>query len=365
MQEFTIPQSDSDQTLIKYLSRLMPCVTQGFLFKQLRTKNILLNDSKATGREKLKPGDVIKIYMRDETIEKFRMPVSSLTGEKSHEGARKLKGTAHIDISCYRKAHERFGDPDIRYEDDNVLVFVKPSGLLSQKAEAGDLSANEWIIGYLLDNGRVREEDLVSFTPSVCNRLDRNTAGLMLFGKTVFGTNFLNRIIKDKSLRKYYITVAYGRLSLEGTVTSYLLKDHKTNKVRIFETEVPGSSPISTVLKPLRYNSDRDLTLVEVLLNTGKSHQIRAQLAHLGHPVYGDVKYMDPGKARFAMAADTDPSFVKGRRPDIKGNGKGKDAGPGHLLVAYRLLFPANDDIPGVSGLDIRIDTKPYLSGLF
>lgn len=356
MQEFTIPQSDSDQTLIKYLSRLMPGVTQGFLFKQLRTKNILLNGSKATGREKLGTGDVIRVYMRDETIEKFRMVTPLMTEKRGPEGPYKAGGTTgalQIDVSGYLKAFDRFKDPDIRYEDDNILVFVKPSGMLSQKAEAGDLSANEWILGYLLHSGKLKEESLVSFTPSVCNRLDRNTAGLMLFGKTVFGTNFLNRIIKDKSLQKYYKTVVYGRLTAEGTVTSYLLKDHKTNKVKVFDNFEPGSALISADIKPLRYDADRDLTEVEVLLNTGKSHQIRAQLAHLGHPVYGDVKYMEGKNASFSLKEKGHAALRNGGRPE------------GHVLVAYRLLFPVNDDIPEVSGLDIRINTKPYLKGLF
>ncbi|MCR5278282.1 MAG: RluA family pseudouridine synthase [Lachnospiraceae bacterium] len=327
MQIFPVSRADSDQTLIKYLSRILPEAGSGFLFKQLRKKNIMLNDVKATGREKLKAGDEIKIYMTDETIATF-------SGKVSNSGI----NSSLVDVSGYMQAFDRFGQPSVIYEDDNILIFVKPSGVLSQKAKPEDLSANEWMIGYLLKTGSKTTESLSKFTPSICNRLDRNTAGLMLFGKTVFGANLLNRIIKDRSLQKYYRTVVFGRFDHEGNVESYLYKDERTNKVSLFDEPVPGASLISADFTLVKYNPDKDLSEVEILLHTGKSHQIRAQLSYLDHPVYGDRKY-------------------SGEQSRNKGHGS-------HILVAYKLLFPELPDYPELSEKEFSIDVGPYVNNL-
>ncbi len=327
MQKYSISLSDSDQTLIKYLTRILPAAPQGLLFKQLRKKNIILNGQKASGREKLKSGDEISVFFSDDTIAKFSLAGDSVTKEPTSKGT-----------SAYFKALDRFGQPNIKYEDENVLVFFKPEGILSQKAKPEDLSANEWIIGYLLKSGKLDPDSLDKFTPSVCNRLDRNTAGLMLFGKTVFGTNLLNRIIKDKSLQKYYITVVHGNFDLKGTFSSYLYKDERTNKVTIFDEPVSGASLISADFKALKYNKENNLSKVEVLLHTGKSHQIRAELMHLNFPVYGDLKYS---------------------------GGEDRNTGrKGHLLVAYKLIFPELPDYPSLSGLKIEIDTTSFTEKL-
>ena len=160
----------------------------------------------------------------------------------------------------------------------------------------------------------------------------------MLFGKTVFGTNLLNRIIKDKSLQKYYITVVHGNFDLKGTFSSYLYKDERTNKVTIFDEPVSGASLISADFKALKYNKENDLSKVEVLLHTGKSHPIRAELMHLNFPVYGDRKY-------------------SGREDRNTGR-------TGHLLVAYKLIFPELPDYPSLSGLKIEIDTTSFTEKL-
>ncbi len=319
MQEFEVKKKDSDQTLIKYLGRLLPAAPVGLLHKQLRNKNIVLNGARSDGRDILKEGDRVRIYMSDETIGKF--------SGKSTEN----------DVSAYMAAFERFGAPDILYEDEDVLVFNKPAGILSQKADASDLSANEWIIGYLLKEGKLDPASLVSFTPSVCNRLDRNTVGLMLFGKTVYGTNLLNAMVRDHSLKKYYKTIVHGHFDKEGRISSYIVKDEVSNKVKVFSEERPGSSLISAEFKLLNYNRASDLSEVEVLLYTGKSHQIRAQLSHLGFPVYGDRKYGSEG--------------------DIKSKH--------HVLIAYRLLFPELLNHAALSGKEIVLDTRQFFKDFY
>ena len=323
MKEYTITKADSGQTLIKYLGRILKEAPSGLLHKQLRNKNITLNGKKATGAEKLAEADLVKVFMSDETILKFSGALE--TSESS------------ISVKEYEDAYKRLGRPRIIFENDHIIVFDKPEGILSQKAKKDDISANEWLIGYLLFEKKISPSDLTHFKPSVCNRLDRNTAGLMLFGKTVFGTNLLNEIVKDKSLKKYYKTVVLGEFKYSGLKKSYLLKDEKSNKVELFDKKVPGSSEIAAEFKPLRYSKKNDITEVSVLLLTGKSHQIRAELEHLGFPVLGDKKY---------------------------GNSKDKRLSH-HILYAERLVFPVLKDLPELSDKEFTVDTSEVFDKYF
>lgn len=272
MTKYTITQKESGQTAIKYLNRLFPNAPGGLLYKQIRNKNITLNGKKMSGNEKLCVNDEIFVYMADDTIKKF-------------------SNNSNKDTSEYKRAFEKFQKPEIIYEDDHIIIFNKPVGILSQKSAPNDLSANEWIIGYLLNNNSVNGASLAEFTPSVCNRLDRNTGGLLLFGKTVFGTNELNRIIKDRSIEKYYKTIVYGKVDKAMKYTAYIEKDERTNKVAVYDEDNGNLSKIQTYIKPLRYNAGLNITELEILLITGKTHQIRAHMAHLKHPVIGDYKY--------------------------------------------------------------------------
>ena len=174
---------------------------------------------------------------------------------------------------------------------------------MSQKADKKDISLNEWMIGYLLEKGRMTEEELVLFRPSVCNRLDRNTSGLMLCGKSVRGSQFLSEMLRERGLHKYYVTYVQGRIKEEITLKGYLKKEEKRNRSAIISEKEfkrrklrePGLEreykKIETVISPLFYVKERDCTKLEILLVTGKSHQIRAHLADIGHPVLGDKKY--------------------------------------------------------------------------
>lgn len=275
MQEFIIEENDAAQRLDKYLKKILSEASGGFLYKMLRKKNILLNGKKAEGSEKLVRGDVVRLYLSDETIAKFRT--------KQQEKGQLASQYPVIPL-------------EILYEDQELLVINKPSGMLSQKAKATDISANEYIIGYLLSTGKITPEELTHFKPSVCNRLDRNTSGILIAGKTLYALKQMAESLQQHSVQKYYYCLVLGLLSKEERLEGWLIKDERTNRVRISKTGtgMEGESQeryICTEYRPVRLLSRQNLTLLEVHLVTGRSHQIRAHLASIGHPIVGDPKY--------------------------------------------------------------------------
>lgn len=264
MRTLPIGKNEAGQRMDKYLKKYFREAGSGFLYKMLRKKNILLNGSRAEGKEQLKEGDQITLYLAEETIEKFRG-----------------KEKKNIDFPVIPL--------EIIYEDREVLLLNKPAGMLSQKASGGNVSLVEYLTGYLLSQGHVTPKELETFQPSVCNRLDRNTSGLILAGKTLAGLQELSRMLKERSMKKYYLCLVKGNVEKKVRCKAYLEKDGRTNQVRICQKETPGASLIETGYEPLaRYG---DATLLKVELITGKSHQIRSHLSSLGHPLAGDPKY--------------------------------------------------------------------------
>lgn len=320
MQNFIISKAESNQTLIKYLNRLLPNTPGGLIYKQLRNKNILLNEKKANGNEKVKEGDEVKIFMSDETISKF-------------------KGEAELDISEYINAYNKYKEPEVIYEDEHVLIINKPVGMLSQKANPTDISVNEWLLGYLIKHEKISVSSLSNFKPSICNRLDRNTGGLLIFGKTLFGNTRMNELLRNRDAHKYYRTIVYGHIIEAKKLKGYLVKDTRLNKVSISNNYIEGSEQIETEYYPLRYSKENDITELEVKLITGKPHQIRAHLASINHPILGDSKY----KASYNNAINLKHQ----------------------LLYAVRFELPFMDDYMELSEKKITLNTDKIFDKYF
>lgn len=280
MKRIDIKENEAGQRLDKFLHKYLKEAPGSFLYKMLRKKNITLNDKKVSGSEKLKIGDEIKLFLSDETIDKF-------SGKSIG-----YKNESHSVKNDYKAAYDKYGRLEIIFENKHILIVNKPSGILTQKSNPNDVSLNEWFIGYLLANQIITDEELTTFKPSVCNRLDRNTSGMVICGKTLLGSQKMSQLLKERSLHKYYRLYVKGIIKGSSTLEGYIEKDRKTNKVKV--TDQPahtGSSYIKTAYQPLSYGND--MTLLEVELITGKTHQIRVHLASIGHPIIGDYKYGD------------------------------------------------------------------------
>ena len=272
MREIVIEKNEAGQRLDKFLAKYMNEASKSFFYKMMRKKNITLNGKKCEGNEKLAEGDVVKLFLAEDTIEKF----------------------SSVQVQEVKKV-----DLDILYEDDEIILVNKPAGMLSQKAKETDESLVEYLIDYLLGSGKLTESGLRAFRPSVCNRLDRNTSGIVAAGKSLAGLQMLSGVFKDRSIHKYYQCLVSGEIRDVKTVDGWLLKDEKKNQVRIltdveakrFEGKGGDEEPkrIRTKYEPIA--TDGRFTLLKVTLLTGRSHQIRAHLASLGHPIVGDFKY--------------------------------------------------------------------------
>lgn len=267
MKTIVIHQNESGQRLDKLLSKYLNLAGKGFLYKMMRKKNITLNGKRCDGSERLAEGDEIRLFLSDETIDKFSQP--------------KLQKVKKIKL-------------DIVYEDADILLVNKPAGMLSQKAKESDESLVEYLIDYVLESGQLTREQLRSFRPSVCNRLDRNTSGLVAAGKTLAGLQMLSELFRARTLHKDYLCVVSGNISAARKIQGFLCKDTAANQVRIYSEEVADSQPILTEYTPLEQGEWG--TLLRVRLITGRTHQIRAHLASIGHPILGDPKYGDPKK---------------------------------------------------------------------
>ena len=302
MYQFEINPNEAGQRFDKYLHKLLPEAPSSFFYKMLRKKNIVLNGKKAEGKEKLSVGDQVSLFLSDETFALFQ-------GEKRNEDE-------------YRKAFHTMTDITVIYENTNMLLVNKPAGILSQKARDTDFSVNEWLIGYLLSKREITESSLTTFRPSVCNRLDRNTSGLVICAKTLYGSQQLGTLIRERSVHKFYRLFVKGHIEKEEMLEGYLTKNELTNKVTISKSVSVDASYIKTRYYPLEKFSD--MTYLEVELITGKTHQIRAHMASAGHPLLMDYKYGDK-------------KFNDSYKSSLKASGQ--------LLHAYRLEFPADEPL--------------------
>lgn len=303
MKEYGISVSDAGRRLDRFCESILAGAPSSFIYKMLRKKNIVLNDKKAEGKETLQNGDTVKFYLADDTFSKF---------SKKHDDEPDL---SHL-------------MPPVVYEDADILIVNKPSGMLTQKSAPEDISLNEICLSYVTEKKESVPGNDMTFTPSVCNRLDRNTSGLVTFAKTYRAARFLTSAFRDRTIHKFYDCIVVGKITEDMSLSAKLSKDAAANKVTIGDE----GRDIITNICPVRTNDT--LTYVKVQLITGRPHQIRAHLASVGHPLIGDGKYGDA---------------------NINSEYKKKYGLRHQLLCCTKLVFPGNCEIQALSGKEITI----------
>ncbi|SHJ92950.1 23S rRNA pseudouridine955/2504/2580 synthase [Anaerocolumna jejuensis DSM 15929] len=320
-------KNEAGQRLDKLLFKLLNKAPKSFVYKMLRKKNITLNGKKAEGSEMVQPEDEIKLFLSDETVEKFSESyVSPLVGQRPEQ-----------------KENMKPAAIQVVYEDSNVLVVNKPAGLLSQKAKETDISLVEYLISYLLDTNSITLKELETFKPGICNRLDRNTSGLVAAGKTLAGLKTLSELFRERTLSKYYLCLVKGAVKEKKKITGYLLKDERTNQVTILSKQKENADYIETEYIPLKGNDD--YTLLRVKLITGKTHQIRAHLSSMGYPIIGDSKYGDRA---------VNDKFKKQFKLSHQ------------LLHSYEMIFPEGleGELANLSGMKLTAEPPGYFEDI-
>ncbi len=289
MKEFTIMENDSNQRLDRFIGKAVPLLPSSLLQKYIRTKRIKVNGKGAKREYRLIAGDTVQLYINDEFFAK-----------PSDENSYLKVSTPNLEIV---------------YEDENILLVDKKPGVLVHSA-AGEWSYNTLIAhiqAYLFSSGQWDPKSDNSFAPALCNRIDRNTGGIVIAAKNAEAMRIMNEKIKNREIDKYYLCIVHGRPDpASGTLQGYLFKDSVKNRVYIKNHPVPGAKSAVTRYKTLAVKNG--LSLLECELLTGRTHQIRAQLAAAGYPLLGDGKY--------------------GSNKDNKNYGE-----KGQMLYSYKLKF--------------------------
>lgn len=264
MREMAITQYEEGQRLDKFLLKYLNKCPKSLLYKFMRTNKIKYNGKKPKGNEILEKGDQIKLFLHDEQI---------------------------VSLQEYKEVQKSPIHFKTVYEDKNILIVDKPLGLLTQKDKKDGHSLAEEVIYHLTENGSYNVKTAKGFTPAPCNRLDRNTAGIVLVGKHLKATQEISQMLKTKQISKYYMSIVLGRITEPIVLKGYHYKEPGKNEVKILDHYVEGAKPVETRILPLQTNGR--YTLIEVQLVTGKTHQIRAHLSQISHPIIGDPKYGD------------------------------------------------------------------------
>lgn len=368
MKEVIINKTEAQQRLDKFLIKYFPGANSSLLYKMLRKKNIVLNGKKATGNEKLVDGDCLSIYFSDETFDKFRkssknrnsgvketLPSkakANVNAKINADGNAKANTKVNADVNknvnakvkaktiAEEETEKLWKQIRVLKETPHIVFLYKPAGILSQGSDSGEPSMNDWVLDYVAKQNP--NQDFTLYKPSICNRLDRNTSGIIIAAKTYLGSRQMSELIREHRFGKYYYALLEGNLLKtldEKTswheIKGYLYKDAKKNKVSIYETQEEAPKNLQAELSYIhtKYRVEAvyaGYTLVEIQLITGKPHQIRGHFAQLGHPLAGDIKY--GGKP------------YQGKRYQ--------------LLHCYKLTFPSFEpDDMELSGIEVLADS--------
>ena len=316
MKAFTISLNDANQRLDKFVSKSAPFLPSSLMYKYIRLKRIKVNGKKSDIAQKLNVGDIVEMYIGDEFF-------------PSGEG----------DYPFLHAKHS----PDVVFEDDNVILVNKPAGLIAHedKNEKYDTLINA-IKLYLYNKKEYLPENENSFAVSLCNRIDRNTSGIVIAAKNAEALRILNEKIKNREIKKYYLCIVKGTPSpKEGTLKNYLLKDAASNTVACVPEKTPGA--LTAITKYRVIDSRNGYSLLHIELLTGRTHQIRAQFAQIGHPLLGDTKY--------------------GRVKDFRSTGFYRQA-----LCSYKLTFDFSSDagiLQYLSKKTFELDSVPFTEAFY